>query len=192
MADNEKPSTDNAWEESKWFAKFFGLSEERIRQLADAGIMPKKKVKGVYYYPTITTIRNYIKYLQEIVGNRKKTSEEQEREKLEADIAFKRAKAKLAELELRTLEAKLLRAEDVKIFVEDLAATIKSELSALPGRMAMDIANLQTTAEVSETLSDEINEVLNRLADYEFDLDFYKKRIAEDKGKESVFDGEDD
>ena len=73
-----------------------------------------------------------------------------------------------------------------------MAATIKSELSALPGRMAMDIANLQTTAEVSETLSDEINEVLNRLADYEFDLDFYKKLIAEDKGKESVFDGEDD
>lgn len=179
------------YEDTKWFAKFFSLSEERIRQLSSLGIMPKKRVKGVNYYPVIVSIQNYIKYLQEIVQNKKKTSEEQEAEKLEAEIAFKRAKARLAELELKQLEAKLLRAEDVQIYTENLAATIKSLLLALPGRMALDVYTLKTPAEISEVITDQINEVLENLANFEFDIDFYKEKIAERHGKEVPSDGDD-
>ena len=179
MSGAENQDGIRGYEDTKWFAKFFDLSEERIRQLASLKIMPKKRIKGVNYYPVITSIQNYIKYLQDIVQNKKKTSDEQEAEKLEADIAFKRAKARLAELELKQLEAKLLRAEDVQIYTENLAATIKSSLSALPGRMAMDVYTLETPAEISEVITDQINEVLEDFANFEFDINFYKERIAE-------------
>ena len=179
------------YKDTKWFAKFFNRSEERIRQLSDMGIMPRKRVKGVNYYKLIVSIQNYIQYLQDIVDNRKKTSEDQEREKLEADIAFKRAKAKLAELDLKQLEAKLLRAEDVQTYTEDLAATIKSALSALPGRLSMDVYKLDDPAEISEIITDAVNEVLETLTRYEFSLEYYKERIAERHGKEVTEVGED-
>ena len=111
---------------------------------------------------------------------------------MEADIAFKRAKAKLAELDLKQLEAKLLRAEDVQTYTEDLAATIKSTLSALPGRLSMDVYKLSDPAEISEVIQDGINEVLDGLSRYEFSLDYYKEKIAERHGKEVTDLGEDD
>lgn len=192
MKNDENSDDLKGWEDTKWFAKFFGRSEERIRQLADKGITKKRKIDGNYFYPQIPFIQNYIKYLQDIVDNRKKTSEDQEREKLEADIAFKRAKAKLAELDLKQLEAKLLRAEDVQTYTEDLAATIKSTLSALPGRLSMDVYKLSDPAEISEVIQDGINEVLDGLSRYEFSLDYYKEKIAERHGKEVTDLGEDD
>lgn len=192
MQNLEKADDLKGYEDTKWFAKFFDRSDERIRQLSEQGILPKKRVKGVNYYPTVVSIQNYIKYLQDIVDKRKKTSEDQEKEKLEAEIAFKRAKAKLAELKLKQLELSLLRAEDVQAYTEDLAATIKSRLSALPGRLAMDVVNLTTASEISEVIEKEVNGVLTLLSEYEFSLDFYKERISEDKGKNlTIEDGDD-
>ena len=191
MTEASKSDEIKGYEDTKWFAKFFNRTDERIRQLSDLGILPKKRVKGVNYYPVIVSIQNYIKYLQDIVDNRKKTSEDQEREKLEAEINFKRAKARLAELDLKQLEAKLLRAEDVQAFVENLAATIKSSLSALPGRLSMDVYKLDEPAEISEIITDAMNEVLESLSRFEFSLDYYKERIAERHGKEVAEGGED-
>ncbi len=191
MVEASKADELKGYEDTKWFAKFFNRSEERIRQLSDSGVMPKKRVKGVNYYPTIPSIQNYIKYLQDIVDNRRKTSEEQESEKLEADIMYKRTKANLAILDLKQLQAKLLRAEDVQIYTENLAATIKSALSTLPGRLAMDVCKLDDPAEISEVITDGINEVLENLARFEFDIDFYKERISERHGKEVSLSGDD-
>lgn len=191
MSEASKADELKGYEDTKWFAAFFDISDERIRQLADLGVLSKKRVKGINYYPTIPSIQNYIKYLQNIVSNRKKTSEEQESEKLEADIMYKRAKANLAVLELKQLQAKLLRAEDVQVYTENLAATIKSSLSALPGRLSLDVQNLSDPAEISEVITDGINEVLENLSRFEFDIDFYKERTAERHGKEVSSDGDD-
>lgn len=95
-------------------------------------------------------------------------------------------------MELKQLELSLLRAEDVQAYTEDLAATIKSRLSALPGRLAMDVVNLTTASEISEVIEKEVNGVLTLLSEYEFSLDFYKERISEDKGKNlTIEDGDD-
>lgn len=191
MEKGSKPNDLTGYEDTKWFANFFHLSYERIRQLSDIGVMPKKRVKGVNYYPTIKSIQNYIKYLQDITSGKKRTSEELEKEKLEAEIIYKKSKADLSVLELKQLQAKLLRAEDVQIFTENLAATIKSSLSALPGRLAMDVCNLTTAAEIEEIITDGVNEVLENLSQFEFDIEFYKERIRERHGKEVPNDGED-
>ena len=77
----------------------------------------------------------------------------------------------------------MLRAEDVQAFIEDLAATTKSLLLALPGRLAMDLKTSKTAAERSEIIEGAIFEVLNQLSEYEFSVEFYKKRVAERSGR---------
>lgn len=190
MASDENSIEAQGLRDTKFLAKFFGRSERNIQQLAADKVLKAVRVKGVNYYDLIPSIQSYIRYLQEIVDRRKKTSEDQEREKLDAEIALKRAKSRLVELELNTLELKLLRVEDVQIYTENLAATIKSMLSALPGRLSMDISTLETPAEISAVITKEINSVLQSLAEYEFNLEFYRERLAEAKGKDYLTDGE--
>lgn len=179
MSDGEKPVELKGFEDTKWFAKFFNRSEERIRQLADMNIMPKKRYKGVNYYEIIPSMQNYIKYLQEIVDNRKRTSEDQEKEKLEADIRFRRAKANKAEIDLEVFKNNLIPSEIVKAYIEDLATKTRALLLGLPGRLSIDVMNTGSPAEASEVIKKALNDVLVELEGCEFSIKAYKERVGE-------------
>lgn len=183
MEYTEKTIEERGLKNTKFLATFFGRTERHIQQLATDKVIKSIRIKGVNYYELIPTIQSYIRYLQEIVDRRKKTNEEQESEKLEADIRYKKAKADRAELDLKILKAELLVSDDVRAYSEDLAATTKSLLTALPGRLAMDVMNVGSASEASVLIEDAVNEVLEELAGYEFNLDFYKQRVAERQGR---------
>lgn len=159
--------------------------------MAKDGILRAEKIKGNNYYELIPSIQSYIKYLQEIVDRRKKTSEDQEQDRLEAEIRYKKAKATEAELKLEVVRARLLRAEDVQDFVTDLAMTTKSLLTALPGRLSLDVLNAGNANEASEIIEKALGEVLTELRDYEFNIEYYKKKVAETRGRD-LNNGEED
>ena len=181
---NENNNDNQGLKNTEWFAKFFDLSPRRVQQLTKEGIIPaaKKTHQDGNLYELIPTIKRYITYLQEALSKRSKSTEEQEKAKLEAEIKYKEAKAEYANLELGELKGKMHRAEDVAALIEDLAATTKSLLSGLPGRLALDVINKQTPAEVSVVIEDAINEILNTLADYNYNPDFFRERVAEREG----------
>ena len=177
-------SDDKKLVTTKVVANFFKRTERRIQQLTQQGILPAvKRTKEGNLYDLPKTMIAYIHYLQEIVDNRSKNTEEQEKQRLDAEIKLKEAKAEIAQLDLKELKAEMLRAEDVQAFIEDLAATTKSLLLALPGRLAMDLKTSKTAAERSEIIEGAIFEVLNQLSEYEFSVEFYKKRVAERNGR---------
>ena len=159
--DKETQTTDKGFRNTKFIATFFGRTERRIQQLTKEGILPaaKRNAKEGNLYDLIPTIQRYIKYQNEIIDNRSKSTEEQERDKLDAEIRLKQAKADVAQIELRILKAEVLRAEDVQTFVEDLAATTKSLLMGLPGRLAMDLENVDSAAERSDIIENVVNTV---------------------------------
>lgn len=180
----DKNSEDKKLVTTKVVANFFKRTERRIQQLTQQGILPAvKRTKEGNLYDLPKTMIAYIHYLQEIVDNRSKSTEEQEKQRLDAEIKLKEAKAEIAQLDLKELKAEMLRAEDVQAFIEDLAATTKSLLLALPGRLAMDLKTAKTAAERSEIIEGAIFEVLNQLSEYEFSVEFYKKRVAERSGR---------
>ena len=192
MAEKKNNSDAIRYKNTKWLSSFFKLSERRIQQLTQEGILPAvKRTKEGNQYDLIPTIQRYIYYLQDLVNNRTKSTEDQEKQRLDAEIKLKEAKAEIAHLDLKVLKADVLRVEDVRAYVEDLAATTKALLTALPGRLAMDVLNVNTAAEVSEIIDVAIIEILNVLKDYEFTIDFYKQRVAERNGR-SVDENEDD
>lgn len=191
MVKSGKSPEDRGLRDTKFLAKFFDRTERNIQQLAKDGILRAEKIKGNNYYELIPSIQSYIKYLQEIVDRRKKTSEDQEQDRLEAEIRYKKAKATEAELKLEVVRARLLRAEDVQDFVTDLAMTTKSLLTALPGRLSLDVLNAGNANEASEIIEKALGEVLTELRDYEFNIEYYKKKVAETRGRD-LNNGEED
>ena len=59
-------------------------------------------------------------------------------------------------------------------------------LMAMPGKLAVDLAGDHTAAEQAEVVQNEVNFVLNSLADYKYDPKEYKKRVKERRGWEDL------
>lgn len=178
--------------DTKYVANLFKRDISSIQKLAKQNILPYvEKTKEGYQFDLPKTMLAYIYYLQGLVGNRSKSTEEQEKQRLEAEIRLKEAKAEIAQLDLKELRAEMLRAEDVQAFIEDLGATTKSLLMGLPSRLAMDLPNESAAAERSAIIEEAVFEVLEQLSEYEFSVDYYKERIAERHGR-SIDNGEEE
>lgn len=163
-------------------AKIFGVSTRRVEQLKTEGII--KGQGRPTKYDLLPTIQAYIRYLSDKANGREKkqTDAELETQKLEAESRYKKAKADMAELELKELKGELHRASDVEAITTDHVMVVRSMLMALPGRVAVDMAGIQTAPEAAERMKQEVYAILGRLSEYRYDPDEYKKRVRERQG----------
>lgn len=174
-------------------ATLFNLSERRVQQLAKDGIIDGKKVEGVYQFDLLPTVRKYIAYLSDKANGRDQKNRKTEEEKLAAEADLKRAKADMAELQLKELRGQMHRSEDVEAITTDLVYTIRSMIIALPGRLAVDVAAVDTAPEASEIIRRECYAVLEELSNYKYDPEEYAKRVREREGwKEATDDGDEE
>jgi len=91
----------------------------------------------------------------------------------------------MAELELMELEGKMHRSEDVEAMTTDLILNIRSMLLALPGLLAVDLAEISNPAEVSERIKEAVYDILEELSNYKYDPKEYQKRVRERQGWEN-------
>lgn len=174
-------------------ASLFNLSERRVQQLAKVGVIEGRKVDGVYRFDLLPTVRKYITYLSDKANGREQKNRKTEEEKLAAEADLKRAKADMAELQLKELRGQMHRSEDVEAITTDLVYTIRSMIIALPGRLAVDVAAVDTAPEASEIIRCECYQVLEELSNYKYDPEEYVKRVRERKGwKEATDDGDEE
>lgn len=89
------------------------------------------------------------------------------------------AKATVAKLEADELQGKMHRSEDVAAMTEDLIFSIRGMLVALPGRLAVDVANANTAAEAAEIIRKGVFEVMREIANYRYDPKKYEERVRE-------------
>lgn len=176
---------------SQIIAKIFGISTRRVEQLKTEGVIQGqgKPTK----YDLLPTIQAYIKYLSDkAYGREKKQTDAQlETAKLEAEKRIKTAKAEMAELELKELQGKMHRAEDVEAIVTDHVFFLRSMLMAMPGKLAVDLAGTHTAAEQADRVKQEIYYILENLSGYRYDPEEYKKRVMERQGWDNRSDGKD-
>jgi phage terminase Nu1 subunit (DNA packaging protein) len=167
---------------SQVIAKIFGVSTRRVEQLKAEGII-KGQGKPTKY-DLLPTIQAYIKYLSDKANGREKkeTDAQLETEKLTAEKRIKEAKAEMVELELQELKGELHRSKDVEDITTDHIMMVRSMLMALPGKLAVDLAAIQTAPEAAERIKREVYSVLDRLSDWSYDPDEYKKRVRERQG----------
>ena len=175
-------------------ADIFGVDPRRIQQLTKEGVITATRQGHANRYDLIPTIQEYIRYLSEKANGRAppKQAADAETRKLEAEADFKRSKADMAALQLKELEGTMHRSEDVEAVMTDLVYTIRSMLTALPGRLAVDVVSVSSAAQASDIIRCEVYKILNELSGYKYDPEEYAKRVRDREGWSEPSDGEDE
>ena len=180
MAENPKQNLQS----TDIIAKLFDLDVRRVQQLAKEGILPAASQRP-YKFDLLPTVKAYIRYLRDRAnGKEAKTADTVKAEayKLRAEADLKQSKAKIAELQLKELEGKMHRSEDVEALTNDLVYTARSMIMALPGRLAMDVVQAGSANEASALIRTECYKILDELAGYQYDPEAYRRRVRDREG----------
>lgn len=180
MAENPKQNLQS----TDIIAKLFDLDVRRVQQLAKEGILPAASQRP-YKFDLLPTVKAYIRYLRDRAnGKEAKTADtvKAEADKLRAEADLKQSKAKIAELQLKELEGKMHRSEDVEALTNDLVYTARSMIMAFPGRLAMDVVQAGSANEASALIRTECYKILDELAGYQYDPEAYRRRVRDREG----------
>lgn len=175
---------------SEIIAQLFGVTSRRVNQLANEGVISAIKEKGANKYDLLPTIKKYIKHLSDKANGRKNCGNQWDEMKQQAEAELKKSKASITRMQESELAGNMHRSEDVEAMTMDLVFSIRSMIMALPGRLAVDMANISTAAEASERIKEECHNILNDLANYRYDPEAYKRRVRDRQGWREL--GEDD
>ena len=139
---------------SKVVADWLGLTERRVRQLRDEGIIEEAR-PGLYELkPTVT---RYIRYL----GGAGKENLNTERTKLTAE------KRKAAQMDNALREGTLHSTEDIELGLKTICLNIRGRFMALPAKLSPELASMggdQTG--IFDLLKGAIDEALEELSDF--------------------------
>ena len=180
--------TEKNLQKTEVIAKLFQVTVRRIQQLTQEGILETVEIKQgsrtLRRYDLMSTVQAYIKYLGDKAYGReqKESVADKEEEKLQAEVDMKKAKARIAELELDELEGRMHSADDVEAMTTDLCLAVRSALLSMPGQLAVDVAESTDAAEISEIIKATVNDILDELSRYEYDPDEYRRRVRERQG----------
>lgn len=151
-------------------AGVLGLNRSRISALVTDGVLTRANRSA---YPLFENVQKYIEF------TKRKSPSNLDSDKLAAEVRIKTAKASILELEEQELRGKFHRAEDVEALTEDLVYSIRSALTTLPGRCAIDVAAMSNPSECADFIRNEVNGILNELAMYQYDPSRYEERVRE-------------
>lgn len=152
-------------------AVVLGLTSRRVRQLAQDGIISAAE-KGKYRLGD--AVQAYIEFRA-----KEKAMTKEEVEKLTAETSIKKAKAVIAVMEAKELQGKMHRSEDVQAITEDFIYTVRGILTALPGRLAVDVSAASTPADAAEIIRKEVYRGMEELSQYRYDPKKYEERVRE-------------
>lgn len=175
----EAEKTDKKMVSSQEVADIIGKDQRTVQLLTKNGILTCEKRGSRNLYNLYTVIREYCDYVAKL--SKKEFSSLEER-KLAEDIRMKRAKADMSELELQELNGSLHASEDVEAMTSDLVLVIRSSFMALPGRVSVELAEIDDATELSERLKTEIYTILEDLSNYQYDPQEYRERVRIRKG----------
>ena len=145
----------------KAIARVLDLTERRVRQLKDEGIIEEYKgMAGLY--DLIPTAHKYINYL------RRRNPESEENIDYNTERAkLVRAKRKDIEYDLGLKEKQLHTSADIEAGMKNMLLNFKSRLMAMPAKLSPLLSKKTNKAEIHRILKDSVDEALNELADFD-------------------------
>lgn len=140
---------------SKVVAAWLGLTERRVRQLRDEGVISEKQ-PGLYDLQA--TVTKYITFLRNGSG---KINLNDER------AGLTRAKREAAEMENKLRMGELHRTQDIETGLKTVFLNIRGRFLALPAKLSPTLASMggNQTA-IFDELKQAIDEVLEEMSDY--------------------------
>lgn len=139
---------------SKVIAQWLCLTERRVRQLRDEGVIVEAR-PGLYELQP--TVARYIKYL----GGAGKESLNTERMKLTAE------KRKAAEMDNDLRRGDLHSTQDIEKGIQTMCLNIRSRFLAMPAKLSPTLAAMDgNQAAIFDEMKKAIDETLEELSDY--------------------------
>ncbi len=139
---------------SKVVAQWLCLTERRVRQLRDEGVIVEAR-PGLYELQP--TVARYITY----IGGAGKETLTNERMKLT------RAKREAAELENELRKGEVHRTEDIERGIKSMFLNIRSRFLALPAKLSPALATMGgNQTGIFDELKQAIDEILEEMSDY--------------------------
>lgn len=182
---NKESSKNTKIITTKEISEILGLSDRRIRQLADEGALVRI-AHGKFDLPA--SIQTYIKYQ---VNKEKPTAEI---DKTEEEALWTRARRQKTELELRIMQGELHRSEDVKRVMNDMLGAFRARLLGLPSKISPQLIGKTEIPAVKEIVKNGVYEALEELSDYDpyvfYDYSNDNLLLDDEKDEESNIDSE--
>ena len=145
-------------------AKLFGVSERRVQQYAQDGIIPKP-VKG--QYELVACVRGLINYLQQRAFGQGVAPQDTHLER----ARLLKAQADMAEIELAERTGKLVTVERVETDWSEMVTACRAKMLSIPTKTAYQIAHLENPQEIEKFLKRIIYEALAEMAAHDSDED---------------------
>ena len=144
---------------SKVVADWLEISERRVRQLRDMGVLTEIR-PGLYDLKTVN--HQYIRYLRKSNTDGENTVDyNEERAKLV------RVKRESQELELQLRKNEVHTTEDIEQVMTDTLVKFKTRLMAIPAKLSPTLAKKKDQTEIFKLLKNAIDEVLEELSDFQ-------------------------
>lgn len=139
---------------SKVIAQWLCLTERRVRQLRDAGVISEAR-PGLYELQP--TVMKYISY----IGGAGKETLTYER------MLLTKAKREAAEKENKLRNGELHRTEDIEQGIKTMFLNIRSRFLALPSKLSPTLATMDgDQGEIFDVLKRAIEETLEEMSDF--------------------------
>lgn len=143
-------------------ADLFGITDRRVRQLADEGVFQAIS-RGKYEMRDC--IRKYCIFLRQAAESCAAKTEIKINYDTERAM-HEKAKREKAELQLKVMKGDLHRSEDIELIMTDMITKAKTKLLSLPSKLAPMVINRSDISMVQGLLQMQVEEALNELADY--------------------------
>ena len=142
---------------TKIVAQYLDLSERRVRQLRDEGVL-EEKAPGLY--DLRSSVRRYINYLRGDEGGKADLNEERAKLTKEKRIA--------AETENKVRNGELYRKSDITVGMTTVVMNLRSRLLALPNKLAANIAKLDgDEGKIMDLLQSSLYEIMGEFFNYQ-------------------------
>lgn len=155
-------------------ANMFSLSERRIRQMAEEGILVRAS-KG--RYKLVDSLKNYLLALKLAAEGANVDNPDGDINIDEEKALHERIKRHISEMKLQVMKGELHKAADVERVMTDMLASFKTRVMNIPSKVAPVLEN-RDAAYIKDRLTKEVMEVLNELKDYN-PKDFYSDEYVE-------------
>lgn len=160
-----------------------GKSDQWVGKLAQKGVLVKVKTEHGNLFDLVASMRGYLAWLDEQNAGKDPELAELDKKKKQLDNSIKASKAIKESLLAKELQGEMHRSEDVRAMTEDLLFAVKNGLTALIGRLSVEIASISDPADVPGVIKREVYLTLNQLSNYKYDSRKYKQRVDERRKK---------
>ncbi|MDQ0352484.1 phage terminase Nu1 subunit (DNA packaging protein) [Alkalibacillus filiformis] len=142
---------------TKQMADILGLSDRRIRQLENEGVL----VKVAHGKFDLTqSVQTYIESLRERYSSAEYLNLKREQ------AMHEKAKRQKTELELQFLQADTHHSQDIELAMNAMVESFKSRSLLIPGTAAERVQHLKELEPIKEVIKEEVYEALQDLSEY--------------------------